>query len=137
MDSHINVAAVIHIVLGALGVLAGVAIIALIGLGGMLGGFAAIAEGTAGDVFGVGLGVLIAGAAVGFATLMALPGVIAGVGLLNRRPWAPFVALGVSFLHLFNFPFGTMLGAYTGWALLSEEGQRAYKLGESSRGRLR
>jgi len=137
MNTHINIAAIIHIVLGALGLLAGVAVVAIIGLGGGLAALAALAEGTAGDVIGVGMGTFVVGALAASAALLALPGLLAGVGLLNRKPWAPMVALIVSCFHLLNFPFGTMLSVYTGWALLSEEGQRAYRLGESDRRRLR
>ena len=60
-----------------------------------------------------GLWPVIAVATV-FAAALAL---IAGYGLLNRRPWGRIVAIIVAILALINFPFGTALGIYTLWVL--------------------
>jgi hypothetical protein len=49
-----------------------------------------------------------------FAAALAL---IAGYGLLNRRPWGRIVAIIASILALFKFPIGTALGIYTLWVL--------------------
>jgi hypothetical protein len=43
--------------------------------------------------------------------------VLAGIGLLTRRPWARKLALVLGVLALFRFPLGTALGVYTLWAL--------------------
>ncbi|MBC8167206.1 MAG: hypothetical protein H7Y20_15220, partial [Bryobacteraceae bacterium] len=56
-----------------------------------------------------------------FALALALPGIIGGVGLLNYRPWARTLMIILSALHILNFPFGTALGVYGLWALLSPE----------------
>jgi hypothetical protein len=42
---------------------------------------------------------------------------IAGFGLLNRRPWGRVVAIVAAILALLKFPFGTALGIYTLWVL--------------------
>lgn len=45
-------------------------------------------------------------------------GVLAGWGLLERRPWARMLTIVLGCLSLFDVPFGTALGAYTLWVLL-------------------
>lgn len=50
--------------------------------------------------------------------LLALPGLIAGYGLLKRHEWGRILAIVVAVLHLLNFPVGTLLGAYTIFVLL-------------------
>jgi len=42
---------------------------------------------------------------------------IAGYGLLQRRPWGRIVAIIASILALLKIPFGTALGIYTLWVL--------------------
>ena len=54
-------------------------------------------------------------------TILALPGVITGFGLLKFRPWARIVGIVLSALHLFAFPLGTALGVYGFWVLLNPE----------------
>ena len=60
---------------------------------------------------------ILAKAAVGF---------IAGWGLLQREPWARIIALVLSFISLFNVPFGTAIGVYTMWVLLPSQSQQEY-----------
>lgn len=50
-------------------------------------------------------------------TALAVPGLVTGFGLLKRKPWARVLALAVGVLALFNFPVGTLTGAYTIWVL--------------------
>jgi hypothetical protein len=44
---------------------------------------------------------------------------IAGYGLLNRRPWGRVLAIIAGVLALIKFPIGTALGIYTLWVLAS------------------
>jgi hypothetical protein len=53
-------------------------------------------------------------------------GFFAGWGLLHREPWARVVALVLSFISLFNIPFGTAIGVYTMWVLLPGASQQEY-----------
>lgn len=51
-----------------------------------------------------------------FGTLMlvlAVPGLLAGYGLLKHKPWARTLALILAVLGLVNFPFGTVIGVYS------------------------
>jgi hypothetical protein len=54
-------------------------------------------------------------------TVLAVPGIIAGIGLLKMKAWARIVAIIVGCLNLLHFPFGTALGVYTLWVLLNNE----------------
>jgi hypothetical protein len=60
-----------------------------------------------------GLWPLVAGATI-FTAALAL---IAGYGLLQRRPWGRVVAIIAAILALIKIPFGTALGIYTLWVL--------------------
>jgi hypothetical protein len=51
-----------------------------------------------------------------FAAALAL---IAGYGLLNRRPWGRVLAIIAGVLAMIKFPIGTALGIYTLWVLAS------------------
>jgi len=53
-------------------------------------------------------------------------GFFAGWGLLHREAWGRIMALVLSFISLFNIPFGTAIGVYTMWVLLPSESQREY-----------
>jgi hypothetical protein len=54
-------------------------------------------------------------------TVLALPGLITGFGLLRFRPWARIVGIVLSALHLFSIPIGTALGIYGLWVLLNAQ----------------
>lgn len=61
---------------------------------------------------------LVATAVGTFLSLLALPGIVAGIGLLTRKGWGRILAIVVGILNLANFPIGTIIGAYTIWVLL-------------------
>ena len=61
-----------------------------------------------------------------WAALFAVLELVAGWGLLDRRPWARIVALVLAFLALLRFPFGTALGIYTLWVLLPSTSEYEY-----------
>jgi hypothetical protein len=47
-----------------------------------------------------------------FFAVLALPGLLAGIGLLKRKKWGQILGIVVGILSLLNFPLGTALGAY-------------------------
>jgi hypothetical protein len=58
----------------------------------------------------------------------AVFGFIAGWGLLQHETWARILTLVLAFISLFtNIPFGTALGVYTMWVLLSTQSEREYE----------
>ncbi|MAE93406.1 MAG: hypothetical protein CL910_01970 [Deltaproteobacteria bacterium] len=64
-----------------------------------------------------GVGTVVAGLIAG----LSLPGVLAGWGLLRRRPWARTLALAMGVLSLFSVPLGTILGVVTLYVLLQDD----------------
>jgi hypothetical protein len=57
----------------------------------------------------------------------AIPSLIAGIGLLNKAPWAMILALILGVFKLFSFPIGTAIGIYTIWVYA--EDNKASKAG--------
>ena len=55
-----------------------------------------------------------------FLVVLGAPGLVAGYGLLKRRPWSRMMALVLGILNLINIPLGTMMGVYTLWVLLDD-----------------
>ncbi len=53
-----------------------------------------------------------------FMTVLALPGLIAGYGLLKRKMWGRVLAIVVAFFGLINFPIGTAISVYALFVLL-------------------
>jgi hypothetical protein len=61
----------------------------------------------------------VVGTSVGLLLVaLAVPGLVAGYGLLKHRAWARVLAIVVGFLGLINFPLGTAIGLYTFWVLM-------------------
>jgi len=123
MEFHVKVLAILHIVTGVITALIGVlAMLALGGLGVLAGAVAR--EGGAFVTLPIlgGIGLLV------FVLMLALsiPGIVAGWGLLKFRSWARILTVVLSALHLFHVPFGTALGIYGLWVLLSNEGQKLF-----------
>jgi hypothetical protein len=64
----------------------------------------------------------IAGTALAmFLSVFAIPGLVTGYGLLQRKPWARIVGIVLSAISLINIPFGTAIGIYGLWVLLNKE----------------
>jgi hypothetical protein len=118
MASHVRILAILHIVFSILGILIG--IIALVLLGGV-GGFIGSTVDSDAGLTGMGVLGFIGGIVFFIMLALSLPGLIAGIGLLSFRPWARILAIIVSALDLLHVPFGTALGIYGLWVLLSNE----------------
>ncbi len=54
-------------------------------------------------------------------------GIAAGVGLLQRQEWARVLAIVIGVISLINIPFGTALGIYTLWVLISPNADQEYR----------
>ena len=54
-------------------------------------------------------------------TLLSVPGLAVGIGLVKFKEWARILGLVLSALNLLNVPFGTILGGYGLWVLLNKE----------------
>lgn len=58
-----------------------------------------------------------------FIFFIAIPTIIAGIGLLNKQRWAMTLALILGCLKLFSFPIGTIIGIYTIWVFAEDQRQ--------------
>jgi hypothetical protein len=61
-----------------------------------------------------------------FFMALAIPQIIAGMGLIKRKEWGRILTLIVSFFHLLSFPLGTALGVYSFVILLKPEAVRLF-----------
>ena len=114
IEQHTKILGWLHIIGHAFFLLAGIcAFLVLTSVGGLaiVGG-----EPEAMGVFGI-----VAVFTAGLMLLLALPGLLAGYGLLKRRSWGRILAIIVGILNLPNFPLGTVGGIYTLYVLLQSE----------------
>ncbi len=124
MQQHVKILAILHIVLGGLGVLAAIIVMAIFG---GLAGLVNFTD-TSQDSFAGSATLGLIGAVITFVVLvLSLPGLIAGIGLLSFQPWARILTIVLSVLELPGFPFHTALGIYGLWVLLSEEGTALFR----------
>jgi len=123
MQTHVKVLGILHIVFGLLGVLAALGIMAVFGsIAGMIGisahGDDAVVAAPIVGMVGSFIMMLI--------LLLSIPGIIIGWGLMNFRPWARLAGIVLSAFELIHVPFGTILGIYGLWVLLSNEGSMLF-----------
>ncbi len=124
MAQHVKILGVLHIVFALFGILLAVAILALFGgIAGIIG-----ATDYSGDshisipiVGGIGTFIFFVILA------LALPGLVAGIGLLQFRSWARPLTIVLSVFDLIHVPFGTALGVYGLWVLLSQGSDRLFR----------
>jgi hypothetical protein len=122
MDTHVKVLGVLHIAMGALGLIG--ALLLVLVFGGVAGIVAADGDPDAAVAFSI-IG-LTGTALVIFVVALSLPGVIIGIGLVQFRSWARIGGIVLSILDLIWIPFGTILGVYGLWVLLSKDTERAF-----------
>lgn len=91
----------------------------------IIGGFVFFLLTTIGVISGDQEATAILGAVGTFIGLLmaalAIPGMIAGWGLLKRKNWGRVLGIIVGIFSLMNFPLGTAIGVYTLYVLLQEE----------------
>ena len=56
--------------------------------------------------------------------LSAIPSIIGGIGLLQKKRWGLIVALIAGCVAIFSFPFGTALGVYSLIVFMEDNKQR-------------
>ena len=126
MDTHVRVLGILHIVFGSLGALIAVGVLLFFGaIAGAVGLSANVQDNLPAIPILGGIG------GIAFIVIMAfsLPGLITGIGLLYLQPWARILGIVISALDLFQVPFGTALGIYGLWALLSPETEALFRRG--------
>lgn len=110
-QNHITLLGVLHIARGAFVFLVGIALFAL------LTGIGLISEdNTAMGVLGIiGMVLLL------LLVALAIPSIIAGIGVLLRREWGRIMALVVGIISLIDIPIGTAVGVYSIWLLMNDD----------------
>ncbi len=110
MEQHYKIVGVVQIIYGAFFVMLGLVIFLIVAGAGALSG-----DRTA--IFVTGTVATIVG---GLFVIFSAPSIIAGIGVLKGRQWGRILTIVLSAIHLLNFPIGTIVGAYSLWAMLSE-----------------
>ena len=111
VGQHVPILGWLYIVSNAIFLLiGGLVFFFLVGIG------VATGDGEAAAILGV-TGVFV----MGIMMLFAVPGVVAGYGLLKGKNWGRILALIVAAFSLLNFPIGTAISLYTFWVLLQED----------------
>ncbi len=123
MASHIKIVGILHIILGSLSILAGIAVLAVFGgIAGLIG-----SSGDRDALQAIPIVGGIGGIICIFLVALGIPGIIAGIGMLEFRSWGRILGIVISALDLIHFPLGTALGIYGLWALLSPEGEQLFR----------
>lgn len=111
MRQHVTLLGAFLIAHSALSLIIAMVLFVSIAGGGMMSG----------DATAIAITGTVAAVLAGFFILLALPGLIAGIGLLRRQSWARILALIVCILGLLNIPIGTALGIYGIYVLTRDE----------------
>src|SRR5258706_4897174 len=104
MQQHVKILAILHIVLGGLGIFAALIVLAIFG---GIAGFVNLADNTQDGALGSALVGIIGAVITLVVLLLSIPGLIAGIGLLSYQPWARVLTIVLSILELPGFPFHT------------------------------
>ncbi len=124
MERHVRIIGLLYVFLGASLILLGVGVLFLFGGAALTG-----TEQQDGSGVVVSLVGAVGGIVFLLLSLLSIPALVAGVGLLRRRPWARIVTILLSgfvllvpmFGGLAKFaPLSTLLGLYSLWVLLSK-----------------
>lgn len=119
MEKHVRILGILHIVYSSLALLFGFLIFILLSGIGL-----AVAQAPEVSDMDVSVPSILAG--IGFIvavvlTVLSLPGIIGGIGLMKYKEWARILVIIVGFFDLLHIPVGTALGIYTIWALFNAE----------------
>ena len=123
MGPHVRLLSILVWLWGALGTLMGVSML-LLGAGAF-----ALLVGPGGERVALAAGISTAVfVAVGvFALLWGLAHMWASLLLRRRAAFGRVLMLGLGLVNLLVFPFGTGLGAYAFWVLLTHEGRQLFE----------
>lgn len=116
LDKHVKILGWVHIAMSALFLVIGLGVSAFLLFGGLLSG----------DAEAVGIITIVAVFIGGLLTVIGVPGILAGIGLLKRKKWGRILAIIVGLLGITNVPVGTAVGAYTAYVLLMQDNAPAY-----------
>ncbi|MGD9147303.1 MAG: hypothetical protein PVI80_17175 [Anaerolineae bacterium] len=106
LHMHVSIVAWLNIIANS--------VFLLLGLCGFVffAGLGVFAAADSGDAVALPILGLIGTVGLLFFGLLALPGILAGYGLLKRKKWGQILGIVDGILSLLAFPIGTALGAY-------------------------
>ena len=124
MDRHVRLLDILSSLWGALAALVGVSMLLL------AGGAFALSVGPEGETVALAAGLTAAVfASIGvFSLLWGVAHLCAAVLLRRRAASGRILMLGLGVVNLLVLPFGTVLGAYALWILLTHEGRRLFEV---------
>ena len=127
MAAHVDLLAILFVIWGALTLLVGVSTLAL-----GVGAVALITSTARGGGSQVAAGLMAAAftTLAVMAILWGLAHITVGIPLRRRRHWSRVVALILGAVDLLLLPYGTALGCYALWALLSEDGKKLFAIAD-------
>ena len=111
MEKHVTLVAAFKMGMGILGFLGAVIVVVVVPWAGRFTGDPDVMDLL--NFIGKIVGVIVMG--------IALMSLIAGIGLLSRKPWARVLTLLLAVLDLLAIPFGTVLGIYVIWVMLQDD----------------
>lgn len=125
MKRHVEFLALLYLIWGALFLLVGLAGLAL------AGGAAAIVSSAGLVRQGASLAASLTAAVLAALGLLAFVWAVlhlwVGSRLRRHSPWARLAGLGLAVINIVLLPFGTALGIYACWVLLTEDGRRLFE----------
>lgn len=125
MRDNVKIVAILNIVLGCFGALAGIAVLMIFGGVASWAGLTNDQDAAAAVPILALVGTFIAI----FLFVLSVPSIVGGWGMLKFRPWARILMIIVSVLNLLHFPLGTALGVYGLIVLLNDETRRLFETG--------
>jgi hypothetical protein len=122
VNTHVDFVGILFIVWGALTALVGLSTLAL----GVGAASLASSMNSGGGHVAAGLTAAAFFTLAGIAIVWGVGHVLIGVPLRRHRPGARLMALMAGSIDLLLLPFGTALGCYALWVLLSEQGKAVF-----------
>jgi hypothetical protein len=124
MDAHVDFLGVLFVIWGALTTLIGVSTLAL--GAGAVALITSSADRGGGHQVVAGVMAAVFTALAVIAILWGIAHIVIGLPLRRRRPAARILALVLGSVDLVLLPYGTALGCYALWVLLSEKGKALF-----------
>jgi hypothetical protein len=125
VERHVRLLGILASIWGALSTLVGLSMLLL-----AIGALALVGDPDAETVsFAAGLTAAVFVSIGIFSLLWGMAHIWVATLLRRRSPLGRAVMLGLAFVNLLVFPFGTALGAYALWILLTNDGRRLFEPG--------
>lgn len=122
MKSHVDFLGTLFVVWGLLTVVVGVSTLALgIGAATLI-----TSSGRNGSQLAAGVTAAVFTTLAFLAIIWGTAHVVVGVPLRRRTPWSRLIALLLGSVDLLLLPYGTALGVYAIWVLLTEDGKSLF-----------